>query len=238
MSFGPLLTARKASVLRAIRVKPPARSAMPVVARRHSDEKITCEAMRNSGSSSLVGRSPSSTTGILRRRAASQIGCTKCRVPVVGQHGVSRRDRGVGIGRRRGGDALVAIGHDGAVAARIHEDRRQRRRQARDALTKTAIDVLARKCRQHAVAVGVLAGRAAHRPGQRHAAAEPRDRDGGIRGAAAVDDKKSRRLHLAVGLRKFRDAKHLIQHDDAGAKNARRAGFSAGHRCRARHSRE
>ena len=101
------------------------------------------------------------------------------------------------------------------------EDRRQRRRQPRHALTERAVDLLARQRLQHAVAVAVLAGRTAHRTGERGAAAKPRDRDRGIGGAAAVDDEKIVRLHLAVGLREFLDAKHLVEHDDAGAEDAR-----------------
>ena len=86
-----------------------------------------------------------------------------------------------------------------------------------------AVDVFARQRGQHAVAVGILAGRAAHRAGERDAAAEPRDRDRRVGGTAAVDDEKFVRLRLAVRLRKFFDPKHLVEHDDARAQDARRA---------------
>ena len=144
------------------------------------------------------------------------------RIAIVGEHRIGRRHDGVRVGRRRRGDAFVAIGHDGAVAARIHENRRQRRRQPVDALTEAAIDLFASERLEHAVAVVVVAGGTAHRAGERSAAAEPRDCHRRVRRAAAVDDEKSFRLHLAVGLRKFVDAKHLVEHDDAGAHNARR----------------
>src|SRR5580704_5022266 len=218
-SFGPLLTARKASVLRAIRSSPAARSAAPVVARKHSEEKITWVAMRNSGSSSPVGRSPSRITGRLRRRADR---FDESRIAVVGQHRVRGGDDLVGIGRHRRGDAFIAISHDGAVAARIHEDRRQRRRQSIDALAERTIDFLARKRSQHAIAVGVVAHGSAHRAGERSAAAEAGDRHRRIGRAAAVDHEKSRRLHLAVALRELLDAKYFVEHDDAGAEDARR----------------
>ena len=144
------------------------------------------------------------------------------RIAVVGQHRVRGCDDLVRIGRCRRGDAFIAIGHDGAVAARIHEDRRQRRRQAVDALAERAVDLFARECSQHAIAVGVLARGSAHRAGERRAAAEAGDRHRRIGRAAAVDHEKSRRLHFAVGLRELLDAKHLVEHDDAGAEDARR----------------
>ncbi len=75
---------------------------------------------------------------------------------------------------------------------------------------------------EHAVAVAVFALGAAERTGKRGAAAKPRDGDRRIRRAAAIDDKKSVGLHLAVGLREFLDAKHFVEHDDAGAQDARR----------------
>ena len=82
--------------------------------------------------------------------------------------------------------------------------------------------MLARKRRQHAIAVAVFAGRPAHRAGKRDAAAEPRDGDRRIRRTTAVDDEKVGRHLLAVGLRKSVDAKNLVEHDDPGAQNARR----------------
>ena len=82
---------------------------------------------------------------------------------------------------------------------------------------KRAIDVLAFECLEHAVAIAVFALGAAERSGERGAAAEPGDSDRRIRRTAAIDDKKSLGLHLAVGLREFLDAKHFVEHDDAGA---------------------
>jgi hypothetical protein len=123
MSFGPLLTARKESVCRATRRSPSARSAQPAVAMRHSEEKTTWVAMRNNGSSTTVRLSASSTMRRPRRRAAAQIGPTKT-ASVVGQHDVGGGGERFRVGRDDGGDPLVAVGHDGAVAARVDEDRR------------------------------------------------------------------------------------------------------------------
>ena len=106
---------------------------------------------------------------------------------------------------------------------RVDENRRQPGRQSVDALTGAAIDILARQRRQHEVAVAILAGRPAQRAGQRRAAAKPRDGDGRVRRAAAIDDEKVFRLDLAVRLRKIFDAKNLVEHDDAGAQDSRRA---------------
>jgi hypothetical protein len=39
--------------------------------------------------------------------------------------------------------------------------------------------------------------------------------------AATIDDEKAIRLHLAVRSRKFLDAKHLVENDNASAQNAR-----------------
>ncbi len=67
------------------------------------------------------------------------------RIAIIGQHRIGVGDDRVGIFRQGGGDPFIAIGHDSAVAARIHEDRRQRRRQAVDALAEGAIDVFAQR---------------------------------------------------------------------------------------------
>jgi hypothetical protein len=45
-------------------------------------------------------------------------------IPVVGQHDVGGGGERFRVGRDDGGDPLVAVGHDGAVAARVDEDRR------------------------------------------------------------------------------------------------------------------
>lgn len=136
--------------------------------------------------------------------------------PVVGQHDVGGGGERFGVGRDDGGDPLVAVGHDGAVAARVDEDCRQRRRQSGNALTGRAVDLLARERRQHEVTVGV----GAHRSGEHCAAAEPRHCDRGVGGATAVDDEKFLCLHLAIGRRQILDVKDLVEHDDTGAQDA------------------
>ena len=65
----------------------------------------------------------------------------------------------------------------------------------------------------------ILARGTPERAGERRAPAEPRDRNRGIGGAAAVDDEEALRLRLAVRLRKAPDLEHLVEHDDAGAQD-------------------
>ena len=193
-----------------------------VVTRRHSAEKITCAGDAKQRVVLAVGLSPSITTGMPRsrapRRSEHEIG-----IAVIDQHRVGRARRPA-VRPTRSPHPFVAIGHDGAVAARVHEDRRQRCPEPVDALTQAAVDVLARERLEHLVAVVVFARGTADRAGEPGAAAKPRDRHRRIRRAAAVDDEKSRRLHFAVGLRKFLDAEHFVEHDDAGTQDARRAG--------------
>ena len=122
----------------------------------------------------------------------------------------------------RGGDAPIAIGDNGALAARIDENRRQRGGQAIDPLAGAGVDRLARQRRQHAIAILVCAGRAAERARKRGAATETRDRNRRIGRAAAIDREKFLGLDLGVVARKFLDPEHLVEHDDAGTENARR----------------
>ena len=142
---------------------------------------------------------------------------------VVGQHGVGGRNQAVGIGRRRRRQPVVAIGHDHPLAARVDEDRGERRGHARNALAGRAVDLLARERGQHPVAVRVLAGGAAERAGQRRPSAQPGDRDRGVGGAAAVDGEEILSLGFAVRLREALDPEDLVEHDDAGAEDVRRA---------------
>ena len=95
---------------------------------------------------------------------------------------------------------------------------------------RAAVDILARQRRQHAVAIGILARRTAHRADERRLTAEPRDRHRGVGGAAAVDDEERVGLRLAVRLREISDAKHLVEHDDARAQDARARAVVPGQR--------
>jgi hypothetical protein len=110
---------------------------------------------------------------------------------------------------------------------RVEEDRGERRGRAGDALAAAAIHLLACECRQHTVAVRILAGRTAERPGQHRAPAEPRDCHRGVGGAAAIDDEEALRLGFCIGLRKAVDPEHLVEHDDPGAQDGARAGIGA-----------
>jgi hypothetical protein len=74
---------------------------------------------------------------------------------------------------------------------------------------------------------------AAERTREHGAAAETRDRDRRVGRAAAIDGEERLGFDLAVVARKFVDAKHLVEHDDAGTKNARRVGMLRKTRIRA-----
>ena len=100
MSCGPSLDRQERGAVWCDRLSPSARSSQPVVARRHSDEKITCEAMRNSGSSTTVALSASSTTRKPRSRAASQIGRTNCGYRLSARTRSAAATRPLRIGRR------------------------------------------------------------------------------------------------------------------------------------------
>ena len=103
-------------------------------------------------------------------------------------------------------------------------------RHAGQALAAAAVDVLARQRGEHVVAVRVLARGAAERAGER---ARPPSRAIATAALAAqppLTTKKSWRLRFAVRLRKAFDLEHLVEHDDAGAKDRRCA--AGGHRQR------
>src|SRR5262249_24992076 len=93
-----------------------------------------------------------------------------------------------------------------------------------DSLAGAGVDRLAGQRRQHAIAVFIDAGWTAERARKHGAAAKTRDRNRRIGRAAAIHSEKFLGLDLAVVARKLLDAESLVQHDDAGAKNARRAG--------------
>jgi hypothetical protein len=193
------------------------------VARRHSLENTTWLAIRNSSSDTSVGWSASSTTGRPRSRAAAQIGRTNSGKAVVGEHRVGGRHQPRRIGGHDRRQQVVAVRDDHPLAACIDEDRRQRGRYAGDALASPAVDALAPESGEHAVAERILAGRAAERARQRRLPAEPRDGDGGIGGAAAVDDEVVARRRFRVRLRKIFDQEDLVEHDDPGTQDRWRA---------------
>jgi hypothetical protein len=62
------------------------------------------------------------------------------------------------------------VSHDHAIAARVDEDRGERRLYAGKALAAGVVDLLARERDQNSIAVRILAGRTAERPRVRRAA--------------------------------------------------------------------
>ena len=151
-------------------------------------------------------------------------------VSVVGENQIGRgRDR-FRIARRDGRDPLVAIRHDCAVSPRIDKNRRKPGRQPVNPLARAGVDAFARQGRKYAIAVIVLAGGPAERARQHRPAAKPRNRDGGVCRAAAVDDEKVFRLHLGVGLWNDFDPEDLVEHEDARTQDARRCRALSGKR--------
>src|SRR5262249_35434569 len=108
-------------------------------------------------------------------------------------------------------------GDNGALAALIYENRRQRGGQAIDSLAGAGVDRLAGQRRQHAIAVFIDAGWTAERARKHGAAAKTRDRNRRIGRAAAIHYEKFLGLDLAVVARKLLDAEHPVQHDDSCA---------------------
>jgi hypothetical protein len=124
---------------------------------------------------------------------------------VIGHHRVGACHQARRVGGRRGGEPRIAVSHDHAIAARVDEDRGERRGHAGKALAAGTVDLLARERGQHPIAVRVLAGRTAERASQRRASAKPRHRDRGVGGATAIDDEKTLRLGFCVRLREAID---------------------------------
>jgi hypothetical protein len=142
---------------------------------------------------------------------------------VIGKDRVGGCDELSRVDGPRRAEALIAMGDDHALAMRVEEDRGNRRGRAGEALAAAAIDLFARKRRQHALAVRIIS----ERPGQRRAAAKPRHGDGGIGGAAAVDDEEALRLDFFVGPREVVGLEYLVEHDDARAQDRARVGAGA-----------
>jgi hypothetical protein len=148
---------------------------------------------------------------------------------IVHQHRVDAGEEAVGVCRHCGVEAMVAIGRDGAVAARIDEDRRNRGAGTRNAHASAAVDTLSREAVDQPVADRVtdraadrvFARRPAERPREGDLAAEARDGDRGIGGAAAANGDELARFHLVVRQREFADAEHLVEDRNSSAKDVR-----------------
>ena len=205
----------------AIRCSPAARSSSPVVSRRHSPENTTWLAMANSGSSSVVGRSASSSTGMPRRCAASHSGRTmsgkrlsasSSAMPSTSASGSAscalsiRGSRWVTIIRSPAASTMIP--DTGAVAPATRT-------------TPAGVDALVRHRGDQLVA-GVV-GHVAERAGIAGAAAKPRHRDRGVDRAAAGDGDEIVRHALAARRRERVDPEHDVLHRDAGAQDHRRA---------------
>jgi hypothetical protein len=143
------------------------------------------------------------------------------RETVVGEHRIGARHQALRVDGCRFGQSGVAVGDDHALAAGVDEDRRECGRHAGEAHATAAVDLLARKRRQHMVAVRVHAGGTPERAGERRPSAEPGDRDRRIAGAATVDHEEVLGLRLAVGRRKAFHLEDLVEHNDASAQDRR-----------------
>ena len=142
---------------------------------------MTCEAVANSGSSSLVALSTSSTTGMPRAAAARQIGRTKSGKRLSTSSTSMSATSACRVRRRRAVEAAAVQRRHHLLAVAVDEDAGHRDRAALDASTPDgSTPVFASASRKRpARVVG------ADRPGEARASAEPRHRDRGIGGAAA-----------------------------------------------------
>jgi hypothetical protein len=141
---------------------------------------------------------------------------------VVHQHRVDACYEAVGVRGHRGVEAMVPIGGDGAVAARIDEDRRDRGAGTGNAYASAAVDAFLREALDQPVADGVADRVLARRPAERRRegdlAAEAHDGDGGVGGAAADE---LARFHLVVRQREFANAEHLVENRYSRAEDVR-----------------
>jgi len=100
-----------------------------------------------------------------------------------------------GIHRNRGQQLFIAVGRNSACATVVDQDRRYRRTPALHLHAAGRVDVFTRQVGEGAFTDVIVA----ERPGEADAAAEPRNGDRGIGGAAAADRQKFLRW-LAVPL--------------------------------------
>ena len=147
------------------------------------------------------------------------------RKPVVGEQQRHAFDQRAGFGRQRRFDPRVAIGRDHALASSVDHDPRHRRGRAGDTHHALGADAFAGHLGHQLIADRV--GGVAERAGVVHAAAEARQRDRGVDGAAAEDDAELVGHALAAGRRELLDAEHQVLHRDAGAQHRRCASKTA-----------
>src|SRR5262249_23605707 len=89
---------------------------------------------------------------------------------VIGEDRVGACHEARWVGGRRGGEPIIVMGHDHAIAARVGEDGGERGRHARKALATGTVDLLARERRPHPIAPRVpppVAAASAPRPPRR-----------------------------------------------------------------------
>ena len=126
----------------------------------------------------------------------------------------------VGVGQADLPQFRIAEGDDGALAARVDHDVRDRRHQARHVHDMPGVDAFMRELVEDVAARG-FAG-IAHRAADRGAAAEPHDADRGIERVAAADFVEMAGVLLVAARRQLLDAKGQVAHRHADAENARR----------------
>src|SRR5258707_4236028 len=201
------------------------RSATPAAARSASAEKIACEACASSGSdASVAGLSTSSTTGMLRSRAARQMGSAKS-----GKWLSARTTPAPATSRAQsfGGGALeplrAARGQE-PLAGGIDENSRDRSRGAFDMLRAVDIDRVPDETVEHALTELVVADW----PAEARPSAEPRNRGRGVGGVAAAGQEKLARHRLRARRRETVDAEHEIDHRHSHAQNEGSGGAGAG----------
>jgi hypothetical protein len=121
-----------------------------------------------------------------------------------------------------GGQAIISIGYDGALAEAVDANGRQRSKRIFHSQAARAIDALASKSCQYPVAVQVDSGRPTQRPGQARPPFEPRDRHRRIGGAPAMHSEETSCLDFSVSYWELVDLENFVEHNDAGAENRAR----------------
>ena len=182
---GPRVPARNDGVSLAIFLSASPSSAIPAVACSGSLENTRCDDAVSRPSRSDIARSTSTMTGMPRRRASAQRSvqnsAQRLSVRIASQSlSSSSVSRQLHLPQFR-----IAERDDGALAAGVDHDVRDRRHQARHVHDVPGLDALMRELVENIAARG-FAG-VAHRAADRGAAAETDDSDRAVERVAAAD---------------------------------------------------
>ena len=165
------------------------------------------------------GSSASSTIGMPRARAATQMSRTNAGKRLSAITASASATSAAGVVRPRRDQALVAVVDDRALAAPVDADRRDRRGHARDARAGRAIDVLVRREREERVADGVDAGGPPSGPAKLARAPRCAIATAAFAALPPLTVRNSLACVFTSGRGKCGDAEHHVEHRDAGAQH-------------------